>query len=172
LIKRKGVEVIVEAFSCLPSPKNYKLSIVGDGCELKDLKELVKKKSLGEFVEFVGQIPAEKVANYLRAADALVLASYSEGRPNVVLESFAVGVPVIASDIEGVHELLRDDKNGLKFKPGDAKELALKIEMLQQNKELQIQLSKNGREFILKNHLLWKNVGQKYAQFYSEAIQN
>jgi len=171
LIPRKGIETVIDAFSYLSSPEDFKLSIVGDGYELNKLKEIVKRKSLEGIVEFIGQVPAEQVANYLCDANALVLASYSEGRPNVVLESFAVGVPVIASDIEGVQELVQDENNGMKFPPGNAKELALKIEKLQQSRELQVQFSKNGREFILKNQLLWENVGQKYAQLYSEAVQ-
>lgn len=172
LIPRKGVETIVEALSNLDSPQNFKLLIIGDGPELNNLTHLVKKKSLGDVVEFIGQVAPEKVANYLRDANAFILASYSEGRPNVVLESFAAGIPVIASDIDGVKELVRNDENGLRFQAGNAKLLAKKIKELQQSRELQVQLSKNGRAFILQNHLLWENVGQKYAQLYNEAIQS
>jgi len=172
LIPRKAVGTIIDALSYVQSPQDFSLSVVGDGAELNKLREQVREKSLDGIVKFVGHVPPEKIIECLQKADALVLASYSEGRPSVVLESFAAGVPVIASDIEGVQELLRDDENGLMFKPGDAKGLALKIEKLQHNEELQIQFSKNGREFILWNHLLWENVGQKHAQLYNETIQN
>ena len=172
LIPRKGTDTIINALSCLDMPKDFKLSIIGDGPELNNLKRLVKRKSLEDVVEFVGHIPPEHIVEYLRTADALILASYSEGRPNVVLESFAAGVPVIAGDIDGVKELLQDTDNGLRFNPGDAKGLAGKIIELQQNKDLQFKLSSRGREFILKNHLLWEHVGQRYANVYREAVYN
>ncbi len=171
LIPRKGVETIVNALSNLLSPQKYRLLIVGDGVELNNLKDLVKKKSLGEIVEFVGQVPPEMVIKYLCNTDAFILASYSEGRPNVVLESFAAGVPVIASKIEGVRELVKMGETGLLFHPGNAGDLAMKLETLRQNYELQIRFAKRGREFIIKNQLLWPCVGQQYADLYKEAIE-
>lgn len=169
LIPRKDVRTIIEAIAQLHSPQRFKLVIVGDGPERRHLESLVEKKSLGEVVEFIGQVPPKRVIEYLRDADAFILASHSEGRPNVVLESFAAGVPVIASDIEGVQELVRDNDNGMRFKPGDAKELAAKIEKLQQAENLQVQFSNQGRKFILENHLLWEHVGRRYASLYEEA---
>ncbi len=172
LIPRKGIGTIIEALSKLDSKQSFKLLIVGDGVELNHLKDLVKKESLGDVIEFVGQVPPEQVVNYLHDADAFILASYSEGRPNVVLEAFATGVPVIASDIDGVKELVRDGENGMKFQVGNAQSLANKIKELQQSQELQVQFSIKGRDFILQNQLLWENIGQKYAQLYNEVIQN
>jgi glycosyltransferase involved in cell wall biosynthesis len=110
------------------------------------------------------------VVEYLSAADAFVLASYSEGRPNVVLESFAVGLPVIATDIDGVRELVKEGETGLRFQAGNSRELAKQIERLQKKPELQALLSSRGREFIQQNQLLWTNVGQRYADLYKEAI--
>lgn len=170
LIPRKDVTTIIEAIAQMHSPQSFKLVIVGDGPERHHLESLVEKKSLEEVVEFVGQLPPERVIEYLHDADAFILASHSEGRPNVVLESFAAGVPVVASDIEGVKELIQEGENGMGFQPGDAKELASKVEKLYQNRPLQMQFSKQGREFILQNHLLWEHVGQGYAQMYSEVI--
>lgn len=170
LISGKGVDIIIEAFGYLSSPNKFKLSIVGDGHELKSLKELVERKSLGNHVEFVGQIPAEQVFKHLNNADALVLASYSEGRPNVVLESFAAGIPVIASDIDGIKELVRDEENGMRFKPGNAEELASKIQRLQRNKDLQVKFAQNGRKYIIENNLLWEKVGQQYAELYEDVL--
>jgi len=172
LIQRKGIDTIITALSYLHSPQDFKLSIIGDGVEMNDLKKLVKTRSLDGMVEFVGQVPPDKVVEFLYHADAFILASHSEGRPNVILESFAAGVPVIASDIEGVQELVQDNDNGMRFQPGNAKELSVKIKKLQQNKKPQIQFANRGREFILKNHLLWRHVGEQYTRLYRETIQN
>ena len=170
LIPRKGVDVIIEAFSYLNNRQGFELSVIGSGLEQEKLEGLVRSNGLDEQVTFVGHVPPERVREYLCGANVLVLASYSEGRPNVVLESFAAGVPVIASDIEGVQELVEGGVNGLRFRPGDAKELARHIEALQQEADLQIQFSNQGREFILKNQLLWANVGLRYSELYKEAV--
>lgn len=170
LIPRKGVDVIIEAFSYLNNRSDFELSVIGDGPELKRLEDLVRSYGLDKQVRFVGHVFPDHVNEYLCGANLLILASYSEGRPNVVLESFAAGVPVIASDIEGVQELVEDGENGLLFKPGDARELTQYLEELQKRPGLQIQFSNQGREFILKNQLLWTKVGQRYSELYKDSI--
>ncbi len=172
LIPRKGTDTIVNALTYLQSPHEVRLSIIGDGIELNVLRKLVKKESLENIVEFIGHVPPEKIVKYFQDTNAFILASYSEGRANVILESFAAGVPVIASDIDGIKELVQDHYNGFIFQPGNAKKLAEKIEALQENKNLQIQFSNNGRNFILKNDLLWEHVGQRYEKIYREVIYN
>lgn len=170
LIPRKGVDVIIQAIGHLQSQEHVQLVVVGEGPERKKLERLIEKLGLKDQIQFVGNVVPDKVVNYLVKADALVLASYSEGRPNVVLESMATGVPVIASDIEGVRELLQHGENGFRFQPGDAGALAALIEQLRDSYELQTQFSKNGRKFILDNELLWPNVGARYAAIYKEVM--
>ena len=70
-------------------------------------------RGLTERVRFAGGQPQSKVAMYYSAADVSVLASHSEGCPNVVLESLACGTPVVATAVGGVPEILRSGENGL-----------------------------------------------------------
>ena len=172
LIPRKGIDVIINAFLYLADRQNFHLTIIGAGQELESLEALVEHNMLSEQVEFIGSVSPEKVAEYLSVADAFILASYSEGRPNVILESFGVGLPVIASDIDGVRELVEEGKTGFRFEPGNSRELAKQIEMLERDPEVQMRFSRNGREFIRENMLLWTNVGQRYANLYQEAIEH
>lgn len=171
LIARKGVDVIIDAIS-LTKIDALRLSVIGDGDELDKLKALVLQHALSERVRFLGEIAPTEISKIFSGADALILASYSEGRPNVVLEAFAAGVPVIASDIDGVREILFDEETGLSFPAGDASVLANKIEQLHNDKKLQSRLSENGRDFIIKNRLIWEEVGKRYAALYKEAIEN
>jgi glycosyltransferase involved in cell wall biosynthesis len=95
LIAAKGAHHVLEAFAEGGAPQD-RLVIVGDGPEHAALVARVAALGLGDRVELVGF--AEAPVRYLAAADALVLASRSEGMPNVVLEALAVGTPVIALD--------------------------------------------------------------------------
>lgn len=171
LIPRKGIDVIIEAFDRLPNQQDFELIIIGDGPEREHLVSLARSKGLTERVKFIGHVSPQNVPDYLCSANVLVLASYSEGRPNVVLESLAAGVPVIASDIEGVQELVQDGETGFRFQPGDARSLAEIIEKLQRSQELQVKFSQRGRDFILKNRLIWADVGHSYAQLYKDAMR-
>ncbi len=172
LIPRKGVTTIIKALAQLKDRQQFHLSVIGSGAELSGLEALVQRESLLGSVEFVGEVVPEKVVDYLVKADAFVLASYSEGRPNVVLEALAVGVPVIASDIDGVRELISDGMTGLRFPAGNSEVLTQKIEQLAKDSELQMYLAKQGREFIVQNRLVWSDVGERYAQIYKEVTDH
>ncbi len=170
LIPRKGVDVIINALARLKDPSRFHLSIIGSGAELATLEALVRRESLMGCVAFIGEVAPEKVTRYLLKADAFVLASYSEGRPNVVLEAMAAGVPVVASDIDGVRELITDGDTGLRFPPGDATALAKRMKQLADNAELQTQFANEGRAFIVRNRLIWSDVGERYANIYNEVV--
>lgn len=167
LIPRKGVKDIINALSKIKETEsNFRLSIIGTGVEKKHLEEIVNSLGLSKHVKFLGNVSPQEMPDYYMQADVFILASYSEGRPNVILESFAAGVPVIASKIDGVTELVEEKITGLLFLPGDSKQLATKIKLLKKNKELRSDLAKRGRELILDKELLWPKIGIRYAGIY------
>ena len=91
-----------------------RLLIAGDGPERARLEA-----AAGERVEFLGPLPRAAVLGLLRAADASILTSAWENFPHGVVESLAVGTPVIATRTGGVAEVVRDGENGLLVEPGD-----------------------------------------------------
>ena len=91
-----------------------RLLIAGDGPERAQLEA-----TAGERVEFLGPLPRAQVLALLRAADASILTSAWENFPHGVVESLAVGTPVIATRTGGVAEVVRDGENGLLVEPGD-----------------------------------------------------
>ena len=105
----------------------------------------------------------------LGRADALVLASYQEGRPNVVLEAMAARLPVIASDIPGTTELVSHNETGLLFQPGDVEGLAAQIDSLRDDLALRSRLGEAGRAFVVENELNW-TTGQRYARLYRQIV--
>jgi glycosyltransferase involved in cell wall biosynthesis len=102
------------AIAALKDLDRVRLLIAGDGPERAALEA-----SAGEGVEFLGPLPRADVLGLLRAVDASILTSAWENFPHGVVESLAVGTPVIASRTGGVAEIVRDGENGLLFEPGD-----------------------------------------------------
>jgi glycosyltransferase involved in cell wall biosynthesis len=171
LIPRKGVKDIINALSKIKKTEsNFRLSIVGAGVEKNHLEQLVDSFGLTKHVNFLGNVSPQEMPNYFMRADVFILASYSEGRPNVILESFAAGVPVIASEIDGITELVEENITGLLFFPGDSIQLATKIKLLKKNKQLRDSLAKKGKELILNNELLWPKIGIRYASIYESVM--
>lgn len=110
LVELKGVHMAIEALKKAPE---VTLLIVGEGPEETGLRALAERCHVGERVHFAGHVAPEKLAQYYSAADALVLASRSEGMPNVVLEAMACGTAVIATAVGGIPELVEEPVAGV-----------------------------------------------------------
>jgi len=106
---RKGVEVLLEALREIPSAR---LRIAGDGEHRGSLERRVKELELGKAVTFLGNCDAGRVRRLLAGASALVVPSIYEGMPLVVLEAMAAGVPVVASAVSGIPEVVVDGETG------------------------------------------------------------
>ncbi len=146
------------------------LKIIGAGAEEDNLKQLAISSGISDQVHFLGNISPQEIPHHFAKADLFVLASYSEGRPNVILESLAAGVPVIATQIDGVIELIKENITGLLFTPGDASNLAKQINRVKDDQAFRHELAQRGKELILGKGLLWPNVGVQYAEIYNQVI--
>jgi sugar transferase (PEP-CTERM/EpsH1 system associated) len=104
------------------------LVLVGDGPRLRELRTLSSDLGVGDCVHFPGYQPSS--APYLRIMDVFALTSRSEGMPQAVLEASVAGVPVVASRVGGLPEVIVDRQTGLLFGPGDESALAWAIEEL------------------------------------------
>ena len=152
--------------------ENIELVIIGEGQEKETLKSLTLQLGLSDYVRFLGNVPPSYIPGELANTDVFVLTSFSEGRPNVVLEAMAAGVPVIASNIDGVNELIQDDETGLLFDPGDVECLAIQMERLINDHEMRARLGEAGRNYIIQNGLTWEKTAQNYIGVYKEIIQS
>jgi glycosyltransferase involved in cell wall biosynthesis len=123
----KGLRVLIEALLAARRT-DVRLTIVGDGEERATLEAMAAP--LGEAVRFTGYQSQEEVAGILATAHAFVLPSFAEGVPVVLMEALAAGLPVIATRITGVPELVEDGVSGLLVPPGDAQALAAAIDRL------------------------------------------
>jgi len=115
----KGLGFLIKATALIK--KNFKLVIVGDGEQRSYLESLIKKHQLDN-VFLVGEI--KDAYRYFKAFDIFALPSVKEGLPFVLLEAMAAGLPVVASKVGGVPEVIEDGVNGLLVEPTNVEELA------------------------------------------------
>ncbi len=121
--EEKGVDVLLDAWKLL-GPAAPKLEIIGDGPSKDCLSGLITGTFLEDKITFTGQLPFIETQRRLGAAKALVLPSRCfEGFPMVIREAFALGVPVIASRIGSIPDIVRDTVNGTLSEPGNAESL-------------------------------------------------
>lgn len=114
LIPRKGHDLAIRALSILHSRGRPELDllIIGEGPELRSLRELAISLGLGDRVVFLGALPQARLCRVYSGAESLILASHREGWANVLLESMACGTPVVASPAMGNAEVVREPAAG------------------------------------------------------------
>jgi len=137
LTHEKGHHVLVEAMGILKRTiPDIKLLVVGEGSSLSLLKTISEKLGLAETVIFIGPVENHQTAAYYNTSDIFVFPTLTvEGLPFVLLEAMACGKPVIASEIGGNAEVIRDGENGILVKPGRPLLIADKVRMLISDKE-------------------------------------
>jgi len=143
LSPEKGQAVFLHAFKKVVEKVPFaKAIIIGDGQEKERLMNFCSDNGLRDKVIFSGY--QNNIANFYQIMDLLVLPSFSEGLPNVILEAMAFKIPVIATSVGGVPEVITDGLNGLLVSPGNAELMAEKIIQLQGNKRESENIGENG----------------------------
>jgi len=145
----KGVEVLIAAMKLIRQQKpDTRLLVAGDGPSRRDLQELVEKEGLNGAIEFLGWIASDSLRKLHSSASVLAVPSYFENLPTVVVEAQALGTPVVASNVGGIPDLIRDGETGLLAEPGDAEELARQICYMLDNPDHAQQMARQAREFV------------------------
>jgi glycosyltransferase involved in cell wall biosynthesis len=123
-----------------------RLLIVGDGPERGRIEQVVHDLDLEDRVTLAGHV--RDVRPYYRGADVLAISSVSEGSPNVLLEAMAAGVPVAATAVGGIPEIVSDKETGLLIEPRNPQAMASAINLLFSNSDLARTLTRNAEELI------------------------
>jgi glycosyltransferase involved in cell wall biosynthesis len=148
----KNLETLLEAFARIDRSFDTRLLIVGSGPSLPGLQDLARKLELGSRCTFE---PATRdVPARLRSIDIFVLPSLSEASSNALMEAMACGCCVVASQVGGNRELVRDRECGLLFPPGDSAALASCLELLLSDVDLRARLDSAGAERMRKEFSL------------------
>lgn len=168
LHERKGQKYLIEAAKILgdAGTLNFKLVFVGDGPERKYYEKLALP--LGNKILFLGR--KKEIAKLMTAADVFVLPSEREAFGLVLLEAAAAGIPIIASNVGGIPEIIDDGKTGILVPPENPKVLAEAINKLLKNPELAISLAHAAKSKV-EMHFNAKTMAEKTAEVYDKALK-
>ncbi|HWR25746.1 MAG TPA: glycosyltransferase [Methanosarcina sp.] len=171
LRKIKGVDYLIEAAKDFVD-KNTRLFLVGrdDGLR-KNLEKRAEELNISDFIKFTGPVNHENIPLWISASDILVLPSLSEGRPNVVLEAFACQIPVVATDVGGIPELMVDGETGYLVPAKNPSELSEKINKLLEDEHKRKKMGEFGRQSIIQRGLTWEAHAKKTVNIYSEVLK-
>ncbi len=125
----KGWGLLVEAFACfVQSHPDARLVFVGDGEDRVALEKTITKRNLEEAVSLTGFQPQDRVAQYLSAADVVVVGSHKEGWSVAMLEALACGQVVVSTEVSGARDMIVEGQNGLVVPGRDPQRFACAIE--------------------------------------------
>lgn len=168
IVRDKGINELVESFiQVQKTHPNTKLLLVGafesdlDPLKLENLKEIKENINIIE----VGYV--NDVRPYFLISNLLVFPSYREGFPNVVMQSAAMGLPCIVSDINGCNEIIQQNINGIIVPVKDVLNLTIKMKELLLNEALYLQLKNQARESIENRYeqkFIWQEILNEYKQ--------
>jgi len=124
----KGIFDVIEVIKNNIESFDHKMELIIGGIgDVAKLLSLIEKYQMGNIVKFVGWVQNETKVQYLQNADIYILASYFEGMPISVLEAMSYGKPVIATNVGGVPEIVKNNENGLLINPGNFEQLEKSI---------------------------------------------
>ncbi|ALV62898.1 Glycosyltransferase [Thermococcus sp. 2319x1] len=166
---RKGPHVLLNAFSKI---EDGTLVMVGNGEMLPFLKAQAKFLGIEDRVVFMGYVPDDILPEVFRMADIFVLPSVSsEAFGIVILEAMASGIPVIATNVGGIPEVVKENEAGLLVPPGNELELRKTIQKLLKDEELRRWYGNNGRKAVEEKYS-WDKVVVEIEKIYEEILSN
>jgi len=173
LLPKYGPEYIVRAMKIITEKyHDTKLIMAGIGTQDKGLKTLSRSLGVNHNIEFVGKVPHENVPDLLAKVDIFVMPSIydSESFGVAAVESAAMEIPVVATQVGGVPEVVLDEKTGILVDPRNVQQLADAIIRLIESPELRREMGKNGREHVLENYS-WEENAKLMESVYEGCIQ-
>jgi glycosyltransferase involved in cell wall biosynthesis len=165
LSPEKGIQTLMDAWTSLQS--DVRLRIIGDGPMADAVQSFADSD---QRVEWLGRQPMPEVYSQVGQATALIMPSiWYETFGRTIVESYATGTPVIASNLGAMAELVEDGKTGTLFTPGDSADLAKKVDFFANNQANLPEMRQAAREEYLSNYTAEPNY-QMLTSIYEEAI--
>jgi colanic acid/amylovoran biosynthesis glycosyltransferase len=171
LVETKGFHDLVEACARLRQEGlACKCLIVGEGPEAERLQKMVADLQLEDRVELLGQLPPEELLPYFQRADLLAMPACvrnndQDGIPTVLIEAMAMEIPVVATRVSGIPELVRDGESGLLVNPDDPEALAAALARVLADRGLARTLALAGRDWVLSEFNLQRSAARLWELF-------
>jgi colanic acid/amylovoran biosynthesis glycosyltransferase len=150
----KGIEHGLRAVAALARRRpsaGVHYCIIGDGEDGDRLRLLTKRLGLGRVVEFLGPLSTPDVMDWMHASDLFLLPSLAGGTPTVLLEAQATGLPIVATDVGGVRDIVRPGA-GFVVEPDDCEALADRLMQLIDHPERWPEMGRAGHRFVAEHH--------------------
>ena len=173
LVRYKGPEILLKAFKTVKNqfPK-AKLIFAGRGEMFDELSKQTMKLDIVDDVIFTGFVEEEKKPLYFKAADIFCLPSttMAESFGIVNLEAMASGIPIVASNLGGIPDIVKNGENGLLAEPGNVQNLADSLLYLLKNEELRNKMGITGNKFV--KEYSWQKIARKTEILYKSVLKN
>jgi glycosyltransferase involved in cell wall biosynthesis len=174
--EKKGFKYLIQAMPRILEKKaEAKLVIIGFGPEEEELKRLIAELNLQNSVLLPGSKTGDELAQYFATADIFIGPSVvtasgdTEGQGVVFLEAMASGTAVIASDVGGIRDIVRDMETGLLIPPQNPDAIAEKTLLLLENQELRNKLSLNGQR-LAQSEYSWEKTAERFLETYGQIM--
>jgi glycosyltransferase involved in cell wall biosynthesis len=171
---RYGIRELILAFQRIADAfPTVRLMIVGGGEQHAELQALLVNLNLENRITLTGQVDHKYVPEYLRSFDIFVVPSltHRESFGVAAVEASASGLPVVASQVGGLPEVVLDGKTGLLVPPGDIDALATAISRLLADSALRARMGQAGRQFVL-DHYRWEDNAKLMEQLYNKVLNS
>ena len=164
--RQKRHDLLLDAFARVrETMPDARLLLLGDGPLLAEAQQRARRLGLGHSVEFTGSVD---VWPRLAESDVFALATRYEGLPVAALEAMAAGLPVVASDVEGMSEVVRPGVTGYLVPPDDREALAERLTMLLSDRELRDRMGRAAREAAQESTM--DRCVTRYFELYEELV--
>ena len=162
LSPEKGVRYLVEAFAQLYGRfgERVRLRLAGDGPERRKLELIADRLGIANSVEFRGWVEHDDLPAFLQDLDIFVLPSSYEGFGVSAVEASATALPVVATNVHGIPDVVSDERSGLLVPPKDPRSLATAIGRLVEDGELRRRLGEGGRDYVSARYDWRQNAAQ------------
>jgi L-malate glycosyltransferase len=163
----KAIQLLIEKLTTPPRTPNLRFIIAGDGPQKETLQKLIAKRGLEEYVELIGH--QSNMPKLMKSSDIFVLPSERESFGLVVTEAMLSDLPVIASKVGGIPEIITDDKTGLLVPTQNPEQLSTTLQKLISSKPLRKRLAKSAKSHVEKNFTIEK-MARAYEKEYSKLV--
>ncbi len=168
LLALKGIATLFDALRLLPP--DVRLLLAGPGDQTVWRAYASELGLLHGRVQFLGRVPHAHMPTVYHHADAVVLPSFTESCPMAALEAMACGTPLIAADVGGVSEIIREGETGWKFPAGDSQALAERIESVLIDRVSAQRVARRAREWVLRDASVERMVDKTW-DFYEQVLE-
>lgn len=136
---------------------------------LEKLQQIISEEGLQERVIFAGELSPEELRNWYAASSLVVLPSYSEGLPKVLLEAQAMERPAVAYNVGGVSEAIRNSETGYLIKKGDIEGLTSRLKELIEDPDMRREMGQRGRKFVVERFSM-ESLTIRHEEFYANTL--